>query len=154
MHGVVDEVLAFLHLGFGRRPGPDHGHAAGQLRQPLGELFAIVVAGGLVDLLADGVDLRLDVLLLPGAFDYRGVFLVHDDALGLAELGELDVLQLDTEVFADKLPAGQGGDIAQDRLSAVAEGRGLDGADVQHAAQLVDHQRRKGLALEVLGDDQ
>ncbi len=29
-----------------------------------------------------------------------------------------------------------------------------DGADVQHAAQLVHHQRRQRLALHILGDDQ
>jgi hypothetical protein len=40
------------------------------------------------------------------------------------------------------------------RLAAVAEARRLDGADVEHAAQLVDHEGREGLALDVLGDDE
>ena len=53
VQGVVDEVLAFLHLGLGGRPGLDHRHAAGELGQPLLELLAVVVAGGLLDLVAD-----------------------------------------------------------------------------------------------------
>ena len=50
--------------------------------------------------------------------------------------------------------AGQGGNVAKHRLAAVAVGRGLDGTDVQDAAHLVDHQRGKGFAFNVLGDDQ
>ena len=42
----------------------------------------------------------------------------------------------------------------QHGLAAIAEARGLDGADVQHAAQLVDDQRGQGFAFDVLGDDQ
>ena len=50
--------------------------------------------------------------------------------------------------------AGQDGDVAEHRLAAVAEAGGLDRADVQDAAELVDDQGRQRLALDVLGDDQ
>ena len=50
--------------------------------------------------------------------------------------------------------AGQDGDVAEHGLAAIAEAGGLDGADVQHAAQLVDDQGRQRFALDVLGDDQ
>ena len=43
---------------------------------------------------------------------------------------------------------------SQHGLAAVAVARGLDRAHVEDAAELVDHQRRQGLALDVLGDDQ
>ena len=52
------------------------------------------------------------------------------------------------------LAAGQDGDVLEHGLAAVAEARGLHGADLQRAAQLVDDQRRERLALDVLGDDQ
>src|SRR5262245_52117567 len=39
-------------------------------------------------------------------------------------------------------------------LAAVAEARGLDGADGQVVADAVDHQHRQRLALDVLGDDE
>ncbi len=41
---------------------------------------------------------------------------------------ELDVLELDAEVFGDELAAGEDGDVFQHGLAAIAEARGLDGA--------------------------
>ena len=40
VQGIVEQVLAFLHLGFGRGAGLDDGDAAGQLGQTLLELLA------------------------------------------------------------------------------------------------------------------
>ena len=52
------------------------------------------------------------------------------------------------------LPPVKHGDVAEHGLAAVAVAGRLDGAHVEDAAQLVDHQRGQGLALDVLGDDQ
>ena len=52
------------------------------------------------------------------------------------------------------VPAGQDGDVAEHGLAAVAEAGGLDRADVEQAAELVDDQHRQGFALDVLGDDE
>ena len=52
------------------------------------------------------------------------------------------------------MPPVKHGHVAEHRLAAVAEAGGLDRADVEHAAQLVDDQGRERLALDVLGDDQ
>jgi hypothetical protein len=65
-----------------------------------------------------------------------------------------DVLQLDAEVFGDDLAAGQDSDVLQHGLAAVAEARGLDGSDLEAAAQLVDHERGQGFAFDVFSDDQ
>ena len=91
---------------------------------------------------------------LPAALDDRGGVLVDGDLLGPAELLQRQVLELHAQVLADQRAAGEDGDVAQHGLAAVAEAGGLDRAHVQHAAELVDHQRRQGLALDVLGDDQ
>ena len=91
---------------------------------------------------------------LPRALDDRGVVLVDGDLLGLAQVLELDVLELDAEVLGDGLAAGEDRDVLEHGLAAVAEARGLDGRHVQRAAQLVDDQRRERLAFHVLGDDQ
>ena len=48
-------------------------HTAGQLRQPLLQLLAVVVRGGLLDLHAELRAPTLDVSLLAGAVDDRGV---------------------------------------------------------------------------------
>src|SRR5438034_684000 len=84
----------------------------------------------------------------------RGLVLVHDHLLGLPEILELDVLQLDPEILGDRLAAGQGRDVLEHLLAAVAEARRLDGAGVERPAKLVDHERGQRLALHVLGDDQ
>jgi hypothetical protein len=52
----------------------------------------------------DLLDAALDGLLVAGAFDDRGVVLVDADLLGAAELVELDVLELDAQLFEDRLP--------------------------------------------------
>ena len=91
---------------------------------------------------------------LPRAFDDGGVVLVDGDLLGPAEVFDLHVLELDAEVFGDGLAAGQGGDVFEHGLAAIAEAGSLDGGALQRAAQLVHHQGRQRFALDVLGDDQ
>ena len=101
-----------------------------------------------------GFDAALDGFLVAGAFDDRGVVLVDADLLGLAELGELDVFELDAQFFEDGGAAGDDGDVFQHRLAAIAEAGGLDGGDLEGAAELVDDQGRQGFAFDVLGDDE
>src|SRR6185436_3475298 len=154
VEGVVDAVLALLDLDLGRAADLDHGNAAGELGEALLELLLVIVAGGVLDLLADGLDPRLDRIGIAGAVDNRGVVLVDGDALGLAEHGDGDVLELDPEILGDHLAAGEDGDILEHRLAAIAEAGRLDRRDLEAAAQLVDHQGGQRLALDVLGDDQ
>ena len=89
-----------------------------------------------------------------GAVDDRRGVLRHDDAAGAAELRELRVLELEAHLLGDDLAAGEDGDVLEHALAAVAEARGLDGHAGEGAAQLVHDERREGLALDVLGDDQ
>ena len=88
-----------------------------------------------------------------GALDDRRVVLVDRDLLGLAEILELDVLELDAEVLGDGASARQDRDVLEHGLAAIAEARRLDGRDLQRAAQLVDDERRERLAVHVLRDD-
>ena len=108
VQGVFDAALGLLHLGLGRGADADDGHAAGQLGQPFAELLLVVFALGLVHLRADLVDALLDVRPLARAVDDRAAFLLDAHLLGLAELIERDVLQLEAEIFADELcrPSG------------------------------------------------
>ena len=95
-----------------------------------------------------------DLGLLAGAVDDRRVLLVDAHLLGPAEHVERDVLELDAEILADHLAAGQDGEVLEHRLAPVAKARRLDRRDLEAAAQFVDDQRRQCLALDVLGDDQ
>src|SRR5439155_18150965 len=154
VHGVLDTSFLLFHLGLGGRADFNHSHAADQLRQPLLQFLAVVVAGGFIDLAANFLYPAFDLRVLAFAFDDRGVVLVHRDLLGLAKILDLHVLQLDAEVFGDGLAAGEGGNVLQHGFAAIAEARRLDGADLQRAPQLVDHARGHGLALDVLSHNQ
>src|SRR5437660_293339 len=100
--------------------------AARELREPLLKLLPIVVRGRLLDLRPDLLGTPLDLLGAPGALDDRGVVLVHDHLLGAAEVIELEVLELDAEIFRDRLAAGHGRDVLEHGLAAVAEAGRLD----------------------------
>src|SRR5205085_2521696 len=73
---VLDAGLLLFHLDFGGCTDLDHGNTADELGEALLELLAVVVAGGVVDLLADGRDAAFDVGLLAGAVDDGRVVLV------------------------------------------------------------------------------
>src|SRR3989442_11505444 len=84
MHGIVDPILAFLHLDLSGAADADHGNPARKLCQPLLQLFTIVVGGGLLDLRLDLGDTRLNVSLLAGTTHDRGVLLLDCHLLGTA----------------------------------------------------------------------
>src|ERR1700736_311891 len=154
VHSVFDTSFLLFHFRLGRSAYLDHSHATDQLRQPLLQFLAVVVAGGLVDLAANFLYPAFDLGVLALAFDDRGVVLVHRDLFGLAEVGHLDVLQLDAQVFGDGLAAGEGGNVLQHSFAAIAKAGSLCGRDLQRAPQFVDHERSQGLAFDVFGHDQ
>ena len=63
VQSILHPSLLLLHLGLGGRADLDHRHAAGQLRQPLLQLLAVVVGGGFFDLGAQLLDAAFDRLL-------------------------------------------------------------------------------------------
>ena len=91
---------------------------------------------------------------LAGAFDDRRVVLVDDDLLRAAELGQGDVFELLAEALEQGLAGGEDADVFEHGLAAIAVAGGLDGGDLERAAEAVDDQRGQGLAVDVLGDDQ
>src|SRR2546426_5622355 len=154
VHSVLDTGFLFLQFGFRGCADLDDGDAADQLGKALLELFLVIVAGGVFDLRADLLHPAFDVGRLAGAFDDRGVVLVNGDLLGAAEVLKLDVFELDAEVFGDGFAAGEGGDVFEHGLAAVAKARGLDGGALQGAAELVHHESGQRFAFHVLSDDQ
>src|SRR5256712_187496 len=143
VHRVVDPVLLLLDFDLGRAADPDHRDAAGELSQPLLQFLTVVVGGRLLDLLPDLSAAALDVGLLAGAVDDRRVLLLDAHLLGLPEHLGRDVLELDAEVFADHLAAGQDRDVFEHRLPTIAEAGRLDRSHLEPAAQLVDDERRE-----------
>src|SRR4051794_3077969 len=147
-------MLPLLHLGLGGRADLDDGNAARELRKPLLQLLAVEVRVRALDLGADLVDPALDLRLLAGAVDDRRRVLGDDDASGVAELRELGVLELEAHLLGDHLAAREDRDVLEHALAPIAEARRLDRDTGEGAAELVHDERREGLALDVLGDDQ
>src|SRR5258705_3924648 len=131
MHRVIHAVLALLHLDFRRAADADHRDAARELGQTLLQLLTVVVRRGFLDLRLDLRNARLDVGLLAGAVDDGGVFLVDHHLLCAHQHGERDVLELDAEIFRDRLTTGQNRDVLQHGLATIAEARSLDGCDLR-----------------------
>ena len=151
---ILDARLLLLHLGLGRGTDVDDGDATGELGQTLLQLLLVVVRRGGIDRGPDLLDAALDLRVLTGPVDDGRVVLVDDDALGAAEVRDHRVLELEADFLADDLTVGQGRDVAEHRLAAIAEARRLDGGDAQRAAELVHDQRGERLTVDVLGDDE
>ena len=147
-------MLPLLELDLGRSPDLDHGDATGELREPLLELLAVVVGGRVLDLGLDLGHAGLDRVGRALAVDDRRVVLGGDDAASLAEVLGGDGVELAADLLADDGAAGQRGDVAEHLLAAIAEARRLHGEDVDRALELVHDERREGLTVDVLGDDQ
>src|SRR5665213_3219428 len=154
VHRVFDTGLLFLHLGFGGCTDLDDGDSADQLGETLLELLTVVVGGGLFDLGADFLDATGDLGVFAAAVDDGGVVLVDGDALGGAEVFDLDALELDAEVFGDRLAAGEGCDVFEHRLATIAEAGGLYRGNIQRAAQFVDDESCERFAVYVLSNDE
>ena len=153
-HGVLDAVLLLLEFDLGVSADLDDDDTAGKLGETLLELLAIPVGVRALDLLADLRDAVGHGLLVAAAVDDRGVVLGDDHAASVSEHLEAHLVELEPDLGGDHLGAREDRDVLEDRLATVAEGRGLDGARGEGAADAVDDERRQGLALDVLGDDE
>jgi hypothetical protein len=105
------------------------GGAARQVGDALGELLAVVVAGGLLRLALDGLGARPDVLL--------GAVLADLHLLAAAQVAGADVLQVDAQVLEDGLAARQGGDVFERGLGAAAGAGRLGGARTERVLTLI-----------------
>ena len=95
-----------------------------------------------------------DVLLGASTVDDRGVVLVDRDRLGLTEVLDRDVLELEAELFGDDLAAREDRHVLQHRLAAIAEAGCLNSTDVDRAADLVHDERGKGFTINVFRNEQ
>src|SRR5260370_4517356 len=154
VHSVLDASLLLLQLGFGRSANLDDRNAAHQLGKALLELFLVVVRGGVFHLQTNLLYAAFDFGGLAGAFHDGGVVLVDRDLLGAAEIFDLHVFQLDTEIFGDGLAAGQGSDVFEHSLAAVAAAGRLDSAGPRRATKRIHHECRERFALDIFSDDQ
>jgi hypothetical protein len=81
------------------------------------------------------------------------VVLGDGDLLGGAQVLQHGRLQLEAHLLGDDRAARQLRNVLQVGLAVVAKAGRLDRRHLEPAAQLVEHQRRERLGLDVLGDD-
>lgn len=147
-------MLDLLELGLGSSADLDDGNATGELGQALLELLTVEVRGGVLHLALDLSDADVDGLLGASAADDDGVVLGDGDGLSGTEHISGDVSDLHAQLVQSSLATGEDGDVLQDALAAIAVARGLDGADVEGATDLVEDEGRQSLAIDVLSDDE
>ena len=147
-------MLDLLELGLGSGTDLNHGHAAGELGQALLELLTVELGLGVLHLALDGGHAVGDGLLGASTVDDGGVVLGDGHALGGTEHVGGDVGDLDAELVERSLATGEDGDVLEQALAAIAVAGGLDGADVEGTADLVQDQGGQSLTVDVLGDDE
>ena len=106
MHRIFDACFLFFQLSLGCGADFNYRHATNQLGQTLLQLLPIVIGSCFFDLGANLLDTTFDICRLARAFDDRRVVLIDDYFLSATQILDLDVLEFDTEVFADRLASG------------------------------------------------
>ena len=147
-------MLDLLELRLGSSADLDDGNATGELGQALLELLTVEVRGGVLHLALDLSDAGVDGLLGAGAADDDGVVLGDGNGLSGTEHIGGDVSDLHAQLVESCLTTGEDGDVLENALAAIAVARGLDGADVEGATDLVEDEGGQSLAVDVLSDDE
>src|SRR6266404_4659548 len=96
---IFDARLLLFHLSLSGSAHLDDRNTADELCQTLLQLLAIIVGRSFVDLRANSFHATLNVRRLSATLDDGRVVLVDRDFLGPAEIGNLNVLELDTEIL-------------------------------------------------------
>ncbi|KAJ0166013.1 hypothetical protein CTA2_9100 [Colletotrichum tanaceti] len=151
----IDEaVLLLADLDLGGATNLDDGNTARELGKTLLKLLLLVVRGGGVahdttDLLAALSDGVLGAL----AVQEDGVLLGDGDRASGAEHVGGGLLELDVKLVAEDGSVGEDSQVAEDGLAVVTEAGGLDGSNLELAAELVENADGESLTLNVLGND-
>jgi hypothetical protein len=154
VQGVLDAGLLLFHLDLGRGADVDLGHAAGELGEALLELLAVVVAGGRLDLVLDRSMRPLMSAGLAGALDDGAGVLVDDDRLARPSSLSWSFSRLMPRSSMTAVPPVRIAMSSSMALRRSPKPGALTAAALEHAAELVEHERGEGLALDVLGDDE
>mmetsp|Transcript_5439 Transcript_5439/g.9770 ORF Transcript_5439/g.9770 Transcript_5439/m.9770 type:complete len:328 (-) Transcript_5439:1106-2089(-) len=147
--GVLDAQLAVLQLRLRRGTHLDDGDAAGELRDALAELFDVVRAVAVFELLLDLSHPHRDLLLAARLRDDGGAGGRDGDLTRGAQLLKYRLLKLHPQVASNVLRPSHNRNILEQRLPALTKARRLDGADLNDTAHLVHHKRRQRLAHNV-----
>ena len=98
-------------------------------------------------------DAGIDISFVALAADNPGVVFVGPNPVCFPTVINSYRVEFPAGILRDNCPAGKNGDILQHGLAPVTETRSFDRQDIKGSAHLVDHQRRQGFAVNVVGND-
>ena len=153
MERVFDTCLLLFHLDFSGSADLDNRYTAGELRNTLLKLFAIVVRRRVLNLNTNFANATLDSFRITRTINDRGVVLVHGDALGITEVLKASVLEIKTDFLRDNRTACQNRDVLQHGLTTITEPRCFTCRNLYDAAHVVHNQRRERFAFNVFSND-
>ncbi|MNE13675.1 hypothetical protein D3C80_1065170 [compost metagenome] len=150
--GVIQSVLARFHLGFGGCAHADDSHATGKLGQAFLKLLPVVITGTGGDLRTDLRDTLGHGLLRAFASDQGGAVFEHQRTVNLAQLGQLQVVEIDAQFSRHHCGPRKYSYVLKHFLAPITIPGSLHRHGAQHSANLIDHQCGQGFAVDVLGD--
>ncbi|GIX65599.1 DNA polymerase II large subunit [Babesia caballi] len=153
VNGVLVAQALLLELRLRGGANADACDAPRKRGDALAELLLVEGGGGFLLLLQQPLDAALNGFVELRQGQNGGAVLPDDHVPGHAQHVNAQVVEADAHVLGDEGRPGGGGDVLEVVLAALAEGGGLDGHDLQHAAHLVDYEGLHGLGAEVLCDD-
>mmetsp|Transcript_95080 Transcript_95080/g.268669 ORF Transcript_95080/g.268669 Transcript_95080/m.268669 type:complete len:292 (+) Transcript_95080:189-1064(+) len=127
---IVEPVLHLVDLHLRGATDLDDSDTAGELCQALLELVLLVLGGGELDGVPDGLAALLDAGLVARGVQEHGVVLRDGHSLDAAELGELHILELGAELVGEELRAREHRQVLHDGLAIVAKARRLHRTDL------------------------
>src|SRR6185312_3713980 len=133
MHCVIDTILTLLYLNLGGTADSDHRNAASKLGQPLLQLLSVIVRRSFLNLRFDLRNARLNVRLLAGTADNRRIFFLDHHLLGAPKHTQRNLVELDAEVLADRLRAGEDRDVFEHGLAAITKAGCLHRSNLEAA---------------------
>ena len=96
----------------------------------------------------------LDHGLLPFALEQDGILLGDGDGTGTTQFGGRGLFEFQIEFVGKDGPAGQNGQIPEDRFTVIPETGGLDGGDLKLTPEAIDDTGSQGFTVDVFGDDE
>mmetsp|Transcript_4537 Transcript_4537/g.12804 ORF Transcript_4537/g.12804 Transcript_4537/m.12804 type:complete len:411 (-) Transcript_4537:728-1960(-) len=154
VQSILVSKLLVLELGLGGSTDLNTGNTTTKSSDTLSGLLSVEIGLGSLGLPTDLSDTSLNGLLLSAVSDNGRQLLGNNNALGSSQHISSDGIKSNTNFLSNVRGAGGNGNVLQIRLPAITETRGLDGNNVQNTTHLVDNERRKSLAGNILSDNE
>ena len=152
--GILNPCLFLLHFSLCCSPNTDHCNTADKLCKAFLEFFTVIIACGFFNLGPYLFYPAFKLFLASTAINYCGVILVNGYFFGSTKIGNGNIFQLMAQIFAYNLTACQYCYIFKHGLSSVAKPWCLYSSAFECTAQLVYNECCKGLAFNILCNNQ